>query len=231
MNSIKKTARAAGFLYLLMIIFSVFSLVFIPSAFIVSGDVAKTVNNITNAESLFRLGIVGGLINQVIFVLLVLFLYRLFKPVNEKQALLMLIFVLIGVPIAMLNELNYSAVLLLSSSTDNITVLTADQSQSLINLFLDLHEHGIIIAEIFWGLWLLPLGFLVFKSGFLPKILGILLIIGCFGYLIEVFQFFIFPTYKVITYPGFAVDAIAELSLAFWLLLKGVNITKENENL
>jgi hypothetical protein len=125
----------------------------------------------------------------------------------------MVIFILLGAPIAMLNELNRGAVLLLLHS--------ADQSYALLTLFFDLHEYGITIASIFWGLWLFPMGYLVFKSNYIPKIIGILLMIGCFGYLIDSFTFLLFPNWGV-TISQFTF--IGELLLPLWLLVKGVNV-------
>jgi len=193
MNSINKTARIAGFLYLIPWVLSLTNY-FLRQSLIVPGDAAVTANNITASESLFRLSIVSDLIVQVVFVLLVLVLYKLLKPVNKNHALLMVIFFLISVPITMLNELNQFAALLLLSGADYLTVFTSDQLQALVPLFRGLHEYGIMIAYIFWGLWLFPLGYLVFKSGFLPKILGVLLMIGCFGYLIDFLHSFFFTT-------------------------------------
>jgi len=221
MNSPKKTARIAGFLYLIMFPLGLFGMMYVPSILIVPGDAATTANNIMASESLFRLSIVTALIVQIINTLLVLVLYKLLKPVNKNHALLMVIFLLVGVPIAMLNQLNQFAALLLLSGADYLAVFTADQLQALVPLFLDLHEHGVSIAGIFWGLWLFPMGYLVFKSSFLPRILGILLIIGCFGYLIESFTFFLLPNYEVtialFTFWG-------EVLLPLWLLIKGVNV-------
>ena len=221
MNSIKKTARIAGVLYLIVAIAAFFGPMYVPSILIVPGDAATTANNIMASESLFRLSIVTALILQIINTLLVLVLYKLLKPVNKNHALLMVIFLLVGVPIAMLNQLNQFAALLLLSGADYLAVFTADQLQALVPLFLDLHEHGVSIAGIFWGLWLFPMGYLVFKSSFLPRILGILLIIGCFGYLIESFTFFLLPNYEVtialFTFWG-------EVLLPLWLLIKGVNV-------
>jgi hypothetical protein len=155
-----KTARIAGFLYLLHAVFAFFSMMYVPSILIVPGDAATTANNIMASESLFRIGSVSDLIAQIIFILLVLVLYKLLKPVNKNHALLMVIFALVGVPIAMLNLLNQFAALLLLSGADYLTVFTADQLQALVMLFLDLQKHGVFIAQIFWGLWLFPLGYL-----------------------------------------------------------------------
>jgi hypothetical protein len=192
----------------------------LPSVLIVPGDAATTANNVLASESLFRLGVVSALITQTVQILLVLALYKLLKPVNRNLALLMVIFILLGVPIAMLNELNHFVVLLLSGA-DYLTVFTADQLQALVPLLLDLHEHGIMIAHIFWGLWLLPMGYLIFKSGYIPRILGVLLIIGGFGYLIDFVTFLLFPDFDV-TIAEFTF--IGELLLPLWLLIKGVDV-------
>jgi hypothetical protein len=213
-------ARVAGFLYLLLAVFSAFSILYIPSL-IVPGDAAVTVNNIMASESLYRISFVSGLIGQTVFILLVLVLYKLLKPVNKNHALLMVIFALVSVPIAMLNQLNQFAVLLLLSGADYLTVFTADQLQAQVMFFLDLSEHGVFIVQIFWGLWLLPFGYLVYKSGFLPRILGVLLMIGCFGYLIDFFTFFLLPNFDAALSQF---TGIGEILMALWLLIKGVNV-------
>jgi hypothetical protein len=150
----------------------------------------------------------------------------LLKPVNKKQAVLMVVLFLVSVPIAMLNVLNQFAALLLASGADYLTAIPAEQLHALVPFFLELNEYGIFIAYIFWGLWLFPLGYLVFKSGFLPKILGIYLMISCFGYLIDFATFFLFPGFPL------SINMLtgwAELFLCLWLLIKGVNVEKWNE--
>jgi hypothetical protein len=222
-NSIKKTARVAGGLYLLVALFGGFSIIFVSSTLIVPGDATTTVNNIMASELLFRFGFVGGLITQTLQILLVLVLFKLLKPVSRNFALLMVIFSLIGIPIAMLNLLNQFAALLLLSGANYLTVFDAGQLHALVLLFLELQSHGVSIAAIFWGLWLLPLGYLVFKSGYIPGILGILLIIGGFGYLIDSATFFLIPNFDVeISQFTF----IGELLLPLWLLIKGVNVQR-----
>ena len=218
-------ARVAGFLYLLMAPFGIFAMMYVPSILIVTGDAATTANNIMISEALFRSGIVSALIVQIVIILVVLVLYKLLKPVNKNHALLMVIFILVSVPITMLNELNQFAALLLSNGADYLTVFSAGQLQALVPLFLNLHEYGIFITSIFWGLWLLPMGYLVFKSGFLPRILGILLMIACFGYLIDSFGRLLlsnFDTTIVSTIVGFMLWG--ELLFPLWLLIKGVNV-------
>ena len=132
----------------------------------------------------------------------------------------MVILVLVAAPIAMLNELNHVAVLLVLSGSDFLTTFSLDQVQASVPLFLNLHEHGVFIAQIFWGLWLFPMGYLIFKSNFLPKALGILMIIGGFGYLVDSFVYFIFPDFNV-TFSEFTF--LGELLLPLWLMFKGVN--------
>lgn len=215
-----RLARMAGLLYVIPWVLSIFAFM-LRQNLIVPGDAATTANNIMASESTFRLSIVSDLIVQAVFVFLVLLLYKLLKPVNKDHAALMVILFLVSVPIAMLNMLNQAAAFLLLSGADHLTPFTTDQSQALVPLFLNLHEVGIMIAYIFWGLWLFPLGYLVFKSGFLPRILGILLMISCFGYLIDFFTFFLFPNFGVAinTFTGWA-----ELFLCLWLVIMGVNV-------
>lgn len=214
-------ARVAGMLYLSMVPLGFFGMYGHSSLFI-RGDAAATVNNVLAAESMFRLSIMSALIVQIVNILLVLVLYKLLKPVNKNHAVLMVVLFLVSVPITMLNELNQFAVLILLSATDYLSVFEAHQLQAQVMFFVDLHEHGIKISGLFWGLWLLPMGYLVFRSGFLPRILGILLMIGCFGYLIDSLTFFFFPAIKPIVLYTFW----GELLFPLWLLFKGVNVTQ-----
>jgi hypothetical protein len=214
-----KTARIAASLSLIMIPFALFGIMWV-SSLIVPGDAAITVNNIIASESLFRLSIGSSLLIQIGHILLVLILYKLLKAVNKNHALLMVIFLLVGAPIAMLNELNRFAVLLLLNGADYLTAFTADQLPAQVMLFLDLHEYGVFISTIFWGLWLFPFGYLVFKSGYIPRILGVLLIIAGLGYLIDFVAFFLFPNFPSIG----QFMTWAELVWPFWLLIKGVNV-------
>jgi len=218
-NSLNKSARVAGFLYLLANLPAPFALVFLPAQLIVRGDAAATASNILASESLFRLGIVGLLFNSIVNIFLVLALYQLLNVVNKYMASLMVIFMLVVVPIGMLNELNSLAVLQLLSGAEYLNVLTTEQLHALMYFFLRLHGQGLNIAQIFWGLWLFPMGYLVFKSGFLPRILGLLLMIGCFGYVIQSFLAFLGYNVSIIFYTSWG-----ELLLVLWLLIKGVNV-------
>lgn len=223
MNSTKKTARVAGLWYLLLAISGAFGLVYVPSKIIVAGDATATVNNILASEFLFRIGIVSNLICQTSFVFLVLALYRLLKDVDKKYALLMVALVVVAVPIAFLNILNQIVPLLLLSGADYLKAFEANQLHAQAMLFLDLYNHGNSIVEIFWGLWLFPFGYLVFKSGFIPKILGVLLIIACFGYLAQSLASLLFPNHTDFVSSFTSVTgSIGEFSIILWLLIKGV---------
>jgi hypothetical protein len=198
---------------------------YVPATLIVPGDATTTANNIMANELLFRMGIVGSLITQLIFIFVVLVLYKLFKPVNKNHSLLMVIFALVGIPIAMLNTLNRVAALLLLNGADYLKVFGSDQLHTLVMLFLNLNERGVLIASIFWGLWLFPLGYLIYKSGYFPRILGALVVMAGFGYLLGSFTHFLLPNYEVI-FPVFELMTFGEVLFMLWLLLKGAKIPK-----
>jgi hypothetical protein len=214
------TARIAGFLYLLLVPLGFFGGMYIPSI-TVPGNAVTTVNNIIANESLFRLSILCALATPIVTVLVALFLYKLLKPINRNHAVLMVIFTLAAAPIAMLTELNHFAVLLLLNGADYLKVFSVEQLHSLVMFFLNLNHYGVFITQIFWGLWLLPLGYLVFKSGFLPRILGVMLIIAGFGYVIDSIILFLLPDLNI-TISQFTF--IGELLFLLWLLFKGVNV-------
>ena len=156
-------ARVAGFLYL-MLLPAPFGLIYVPSRLVVPGDAAATANNIAASETLFRLAIVSNLLISIIGILLAVALYQLLKPVSRNMALL----VLAGVPISMLSELPQFAVLRLLSGADYLSAFTTGQLQAQIMLFLHLHNQGLNIAQLFSGLWLFPLGYLVFNCDSSP---------------------------------------------------------------
>jgi hypothetical protein len=151
-------------------------------------------------------------------------LYVLLKPVNTDLALLFVLLNLGGVAVYSINLLNQFAALLLLSGADYLKVLQADQLQALAMFFLTLHHNGYWIAQIFFGAWLFPLGYLVFKSGFLPRIFGIVMMIHCVGWLMTFLQFFLFPGFEVITYLTYPLGFISEFGLTLWLLIKGVDV-------
>ena len=220
----RKASIIAGVVYLICIVLAAFANIFVRGSLIVYGDVATTVNNIIANESLFRVGFVTDLIFLTCWLLLPLALYKLLKPINNISALLMVLFGLVMVPIMFINNVNQFAAIMLLNGADYLTVLEPGQLHTQVMFFLELHKYGWHMAQIFWGLWLFPFGYLIYKSGsfyksgYIPKILGVWLMIGCFGNLIDFFILFLFPDLdlSISLYTG-----ISEFLIPFWLLFKG----------
>jgi len=223
MNSPQKIARVAAFVFLIIFFLGMSTELFIRPGMIVPGDTAATVKNIAASESLFRLSIVSDLIRQMFLMLLPLVLYKLLKPVNKNIASLMVIFALVSVSISMLNELNHFAVLLLSSGAGYLTAFNPDQMNALVKFFLELRKYGTFIPQVL-SFWVFLLGYMVFKSGFLPRILGILLMLGGLCYTVSAVLFFLFPNFGATILGLFAF--IGESLFYLWLLIKGVKDQK-----
>jgi Domain of unknown function (DUF4386) len=221
MNSTKKTARLAGVLYLVNGVTGFFGIIYVPGRLIVSGNAAATANNILASERLFRVGIVSELICAAEFVFLLWVLYRLLAGVSRTHASLMVILGLVFVPIMCVNVLNEIAALTLLRGADFLSAFDKRQLEAMAMLFLDLHRYGYVVGWIF-GLWLFPFGVLVFKSGFLPRILGVLLIAACFGYLADSLTPLLLPGYADIV-GRFASIALTlgEPAIILWLLIRG----------
>ena len=220
-----KKARIAGILYLLLIICGFTYLVYIPSELIDLQNATKTIENIKNSALLFRLGIITAICSFLIFMLLPLALYNLLKSVNKVSAKLMVLFVLISIPISFVNILNKFSVLTLINKPEYAQKLGQTELQTQIILYLENYNNGVQLSQIFWGLWLLPFGYLVYKSGFLPKILGVFLMAGCFGYLITFFGGFLYSDFNktiISDIAGFPA-AIGEIGICLWLLILGTN--------
>jgi hypothetical protein len=223
MSGAKNPGRLVGLVYLLVSIPGAFALVYVPSKLIVHGDATATAHNIAASETLFRLGIACELISQILFMWVALALYGLLKGVNRRHALLMLGLIVVSVPIALMNELNAIAALVLVRGADFLAIFDKPQRDALAMLFLNLHSHGFGIAEIFWGLWLFPLGLLVYRSGFIPRILGVLLMLICFTYVINSFTSLLLPQYEHIVGRWMTPFQFGELLFMFWLLIMGAN--------
>lgn len=216
-----RLARLAGLLYLGNIATGVFSQLSVRASMIVPGDAAATAANISGSGFLFRLGVISDLAMIVLFLLFPYCLFLLLKSVRESVARLMMYFVVIGVAIMCMNMLNSIAPLLLLSGAGYLNTFSTAQLSSLTLFFMEMHEFGYTLAAISYGTWLLPLGFLVYKSGFFPRILGILLMAGSLGHLSQLFQVILAPDAEVLSYPGLALATIAEFSFCLWLLIKG----------
>jgi hypothetical protein len=226
LNSPQKAARVAAFVFLIIFFLGMSSELFIRPGMIVPGDAAATVKNIAASEALFRLSLVSDLIRQALLMLLPLILYKLLKPVNKTIASLMVIFALVCVPISMLNELNHFAVLLLSSGAGFLRAFKADQLNALVMFFLELRKYGTLIPQVL-SFWMLLLGYLVFKSGFLPRILGILLMLGGLCYTVQAVLFILFPNFDLMIFGLFAI--IGEMIFYLWLLIKAINVEEWNK--
>jgi len=224
-GTIKKTARIAGLLYLLH-----FATFFIADngvhyTAVSPLDAAATAHQIMASEWLFRIGFVSSLLATIFFLLAAWGLYVLLKPVNKDLALLFVLLNLGGVIIQCLSLSSEFGAQYLLSGAELLKVFPADQLQALAKLFLMVYKNGFMIAQIFLGLWVLPLGYLVIKSGFLPKILGIFLLVDCLVLLVWVIQFFLFyPENEIISGLCLGISFIAEGLFCLWLLIKGVNI-------
>ncbi len=227
-SSLKNTARIAGLLYLLLVITGVYGIMYIPSQIIVPGDSVSTAKNIISNELLFRTGVLNDIISNTIFLFLVLVLYRLFKQVNENQAKLMFALVLVQIPVVfMMEAFNITSLMILKGEI--LKTFELSQRQDLAMLFLKINDYGTLPLEMFWGLWLLPFGLLVYKSEFIPRIFGILLVIGGIAYMIDSTIGILFPNYSsFVKYPTLLLVAIGEISITLWLLIKGVK-TKEQK--
>ncbi len=224
-TSSNKTARFAGLLYLILIIGGIISLAYIPSQLIVRESASKTLENITNSEFLFRIGIVIGIITFLIHILLPLALYKLLHSVNKFHANLMVIFSLISVTLFFVNILNKFSVLTLINKAEYLEKLGETELQTQVMFYIDSYNNGLEISQIFWGLWLFPFGYLVYKSGFLPKFLGILLMAGCFGYLITFFGGFLYSNFNnsiISIIAGYSAP-LGEFGICLWLLIMGTN--------
>ena len=224
MHPTDKAARMAGALYLSMVITGPFSLMYVPSKLIVRGNATATAANIMAHDTLFRFGIVADLFGQVIFICLAIALYRLLSDVNKTWARLMVGFVLVSAAVGFLNALNNVGALILFRGGEFLTVFDRSQLDALGMLFIRLHSQGNIIDEIFWGLWLFPFGLLVFRSGFLPRFLGLWLMINCFGWLGLSLTALFFPLYYDVAFRIAQPVLFGELAIMLWLLIKGAKI-------
>lgn len=221
MSFTKNAGRFAGLLYILASIPGVFALVYVPSKLIVRGNATATAHNIVTSETLFRLGIAADLICQALFIFVALALYDLLKGVNRRHALLMVTLILVSIPIAFLNELNGIAALILVRGADFLSLFDKPQRDALAMLFLNLRGHGFDVAGIFWGLWLFPLGLLVYRSSFLPRILGVVLMVNCFAYPLNSFTSLVLPQYEAIVSRWMSPLQFGEVVFMLWLVIMG----------
>jgi hypothetical protein len=220
MNSIKATARRAGVLYFLLMIAGLVGEFLFPT-FTVPGDAAATAGNIAEAELTYRIGILISFSTLVLFIFLVAGLYKLFKDVDRSHALLMVLLASVGIAVALADVLIKFAPLVLLGEAGALSAFTKPQLDALVLGALRLQASGSAIVTGFWGLWLLPFGVLVIKSGFIPRILGFLLLIAGVGYLVTSVTSIALPAYQHIVSQVMMPIYFGEVPIIFWLLIKG----------
>lgn len=224
MNINNKTARLAGFIYLVVIITGFYSLMYVPSQLIAWEDPGLTFRHISSSVSLFRSGIASSMLCYIAFALLPLVLYQLLKGTHKNAARLMVIFAIISVPISFMNLQSKFSVLTFVEGADYLKVFDAKQLQAQVMLLLSNYNKGILIVQVFWGLWLFPFGYLVYRSGFLPKILGVFLMLGCLGYIMNVLGRTMISDFSEYAISGYITlpASIGEIGMCLWLLIAGV---------
>jgi hypothetical protein len=219
-------ARVTGVLYLIIIVFGLFSEVFVRSGLIVRGDAAATATNILASEWLFRVGFVSDLLIFLCDVAVAMLLYVLLRSVSKTGSLISAGFRLTGTAIYGVNLLNYFAALIVLSGADYLSSLDSSQLNSIALMFLNIHRHGYDLGLVFFGLHCLFLGYLIFNSEYFPKILGIFMYAAGVGYVVGSFTLFLWPEYSGAIAPIYIAPLVGELSLCLWLLIKGVRIDK-----
>jgi len=222
MTSTRNPGRVAGLWYLLLCLIGPLRLMYIPSKLFVHGNPAATVNNIAAHQWLFRFGIIGDLLCAVILIFLTLAFYRLFKDVDQYLAVLVVIFG--GIMPALINFVGVvsdAGALMAVRGADFLSVFDKPQRDALAMLFLHLRDHQNTAAEILWGMWLFPLAILVYRSRFLPRFLGVWLVINGFAYVILSFTGVLLPQYQNKVFIFSQPALFAELALMLWLVIKG----------
>jgi Domain of unknown function (DUF4386) len=220
MSSRKQQARVAGVLYALLVVIGLIGLMYLPSIFIVRGDAAATARKILDSNLLYRTWVAIDLAGNILFVFVVLAVYQLLKEVNRVHATLMMVLALVSVPLSLVNTVAMTAPLVFLSGADFLTPLDQHQLEALAYAFLRLRGQGIIVASAFWGLWLLPFGLLVYRSGFIPRIIGVLLWVAGIGYVLDCLVSLLAPANTALG-PAFRVLEAGELPIVLWLLIMG----------
>ena len=221
MTSLSRNARTAGLLYLTLMT-APLRLIYIPAKLFVSGNASATASNIAAHEMLFRLGIVSDLFTGTMVIFLTLALYRLFEGVDKSLARLVVILGALPVtPIYFANTINDAAALLLARGADFLSAIDKPQREALVMVFLRMHGQGILANEIFWGLWLFPFGLLVYRSRFLPRILGVWLILNGFAYLASSVTGLLWPLYEDKVSNWVFPLMLGELAIMLWLIIMG----------
>ena len=220
-SSHERLARLAGAAYLVMFVTGSFP-IWVRMGLVKAGDADSTVTNILESEMLFRLSIVSELIMAVTWLCVAFILFRLFEDLNKSVASFFLLLVAVGVATICANLVFQVGALILARGEGALASFDQDHTRASAMFFLTLFSRGWTVSGLFTGLWLLPLGYLVFTSGWFPKVLGALLMAGCLGYLVPVVTVFLLPSHQSWNLPAMSVSGIAEISFGLWLLVRGV---------
>ena len=234
MDSIRKIAHTAGLFYLLVAVFGIFSIMIIPSQIIdwnsylntwdkLSNIEKKYFFNLLNGKQLLFIGVISGVICYSAFTFLAVWFYKLFQTISKFAATSLVILVFLSIPFTFSAITHLAEIIPLVNGGEHLVQFTDQQLAAKAFSSLKAYGSGLTLAEIFWGLWLFPFGYLVYKSGFIPKILGIALMLGCFYYLMEVLRYFLIPNinenilYQILSYAAM----IGEMGTMLWLLIVG----------
>ena len=217
-DSVRAQARRAGLLYALPGITVPFALLYVPRAVFVNGDAAATAARLRTARSLVELGMAAEIINCSMMILAMLALYRLFRRTSEPLAAAMVALFLVSLPLQLANLLNYAAALTMTSGTPTLAAFSQPQLDALAYTFMKLHARGIVLAQIYWGLWLIPYGLVVRRSGFIPRWIGIPLLACGLAYVAHSVTTLFFPSLSAITAPIMVVLGAGELPIIVWLI-------------
>ena len=220
MNVTKRQARFAGILYTLANLPAPFAMLYVPRHLIVPGNATATANHLRNSITLLRIGIGGELINSILLIFAVLAFYRLFKQVSERYARAMLILILVSVPISLVNVLNEVAALILATGEGFPSVFEPAQVDAVVLLFLRFHSYGIVVAGIFWGLWLFPFGVLAIRSRFIPRWIGLCIMLAGVPYVVTAFTTLVAPQFAYVS-RLLGIFMFGEVPMIIWLLFCG----------
>lgn len=224
MPKLNSTARLAGFLYVLVALMGPFVLLYVPGQLYVSGDASQTVERIVANETLFVASILIGLLSELLFIWVILLLYRLLKGVDSGLAVGMIALILLQVPMSLLGAANEVAALQFIRGGEFLDVFSKPQRDALAMLMINVDRQGVLVSQVFWGLWLLPLGVLIFRSRFLPRLLGLWIILNGFAYVALSVIGLVAPEYRSAAFNAATPLMFGELALALWLLIMGARV-------
>jgi hypothetical protein len=219
-KSLKKQSRLAALLYFVAGLPAPFALLYVPSVLIVRGDAAATANNVRNSELLLRLGMAVELFTATVVIFAILAFYHLFKATSPKSAMAMMVLFLITIPMSYLNVLNDLAAITFARGPEFLSGIAQPQRDAFVLFFLRLHNQGLTLAQIFWGLWLFPFGIAVMRSGFIPRFVGIAEMIAGFGYVLSSLVFLFLPASAQSIGELAQILGVGEFA-ALWLLIYG----------